>query len=393
MSAHVLSDFGEVTQYWCRSNSIDTSVSRSFAFTLLHDMLFRIVFLLCLLLTGQSLAGPVAVSSGAGEGQGYLFSYRGNCFLILPKHVHGRGRKVDVATTAPVLHGLGEILNLKTVYDLSLAYVPPGLESHCSDRWADLPDDVSSLLDENRTALMTRISGSGVEERVMMTVTGVRFDEIDAVPVDSNTIFKGTSGGFMFIDDVPVAMAIDAEGTDKAVFLRMDEIRSELARLVESRGPDVRVETIGRSDRSQQESGCGTDSVPIRSVACDKPSRSPELACAGLRQGDPAEIAPESLPVDVFMELDVADAVPVREIEIRTELDQDVTAPKSVTAYVDASSGSGRRWRRYGSADVSPRGELTLENGSGPYARRVKVHIASSWGTEEAVRISCISVR
>src|SRR5690606_38941872 len=138
-------------------------------------------------------AEPVAVNQGTG--QGLVFSHRGNCYLILPAHVHGRARTVTFATASPSMTDDAAIFrSFSPGPDLSVAHVRSGMESRCTDTWDGLPDRTDALLDRNSADMLTRLSASGVEEHIEMRITSRDYEVLTAVIADEkrrDEIFQG----------------------------------------------------------------------------------------------------------------------------------------------------------------------------------------------------------
>lgn len=352
--------------------------------------------LLALLLGACHLAGAQSVAIlAAGTGQGLLFSHRDSCYVVLPAHVLGRERSFQLSTSAPVTFGSAQLLNLDSGHDLAVGYVEPGLEARCELAWRDLPEDVEALLGAERTPRLTRIRDSGVREQIAMRIVQTSLDELWATMAPESGVYPGTSGSILYVDGVPVGMAtdagkVDASGEpadDRIRFLRIDEIRSELQRLVQGRRGPLRA----RETAAHGSSECASP-IPIASVRCDHATIDASESCAALGDGQQARFVADALPLTLDIELDTEVNVAIHSIGFENGGEAE-TKVKSVTVLVDGSSdGSTHRWRPFASRDLPPQLRAAVENGAVPRAKRIKVRLLSSWNPALPLRLGCLHV-
>ncbi|WIY52339.1 hypothetical protein O9Z70_12835 [Devosia sp. YIM 151766] len=333
------------------------------------------------------MAEPVSVNRGAGLG--YIFTHNGNCFLILPAHVHGRGSRVSIATTAPSAVGDATLMrSFAPELDLSLFYVAPGLDARCQDRFAQLPDDLGALLDGAVTAQLHRVDATGSETRAGMDLTAIDFDTI-AATARNTEIYQGTSGAILRIGATPVGMAIQSENVEQATFLRMDEIVARIRRIVT---PERRVAIGDPGDAALETTPaqCEPGAIPIRLVTCDSEPPAAELACSNLSTTPPAVAGfVQGSPVRIEIELDVESAVPLRTVTLAAPTSETLATPKAIAVDVSSTRGTPR-WNRFGAMDMTPTGQATLTNGARPFASRVAITLSTAWSEDHPLGLSCI---
>ena len=337
-------------------------------------------------LSGAADAEPVALNRSTG--QGYVFNQAGNCFVVFPKHVlNGRSRKITLTAAGAAATGDANVLQLNTVHDLAIGYVNPGFESRCTESWAKFPKQIQPLLTGNTTGLLTRIAPNGILERFPVQIENFDNDKIYGQLLGDASIQQGGSGGFLLIKDQLAGMLLATEDGRRAQFLRVDEIYSEVSRLVET-GVERRVTAPGQSDK------CPASKITFTSIICDREPVTPDFACSNLVQGLPLLIPAESLPVTIYAELKVPEPKAVSRIALRSVVsDENAEGAKSIKVMVDSSDNPNMPyWRYFGAADMAPTGAIDLSNGSQPFARRVKVTIRSSWSSNKPVNLSCLSL-
>lgn len=345
----------------------------------------------CAALPCASFAEPVSVNNG--EGNGFLFSYRGNCYLFLPQHVHGRSLNVTIATAAPPAIGDAVVFQrFMPGADLSIAYVKPGMEQRCRDSWSDLPDRADEVLDQSGSATLIRVFPSGLVERAPMEITFRSYDHVEARPVEGE-VYQGVSGSILEAGGVVVGMAVRSKSVDHAEFLRVDEIKSRIFRLLDARAAGVEYARSSEAPANQPSSSCAAgSSLPILSVTCSHEPISPDYACSNLAKGGAARFPALDKPLDIYLELETDAAVPLSSVVLGKNPEAlDAASPKAIRIEIDASSGQSRRWRRFASGDMTPLGEFAGRNGSKPFARRIKVSVDTSWDPTLPLQVDCLA--
>lgn len=354
-------------------------------------LLFQII--IALLLAGPAFAEPVSVNRGTGLG--YVFNHNGNCFLVLPEHVHGRQTRLSVATTTP--SSIGEASLVQTwapALDLSL-FVVSGLQKGCNDRFADLPRDLAPLLDGGDEAVLVRVDAGGSELRDEMAIVAVDYALLSARLLTedrASEIYQGSSGAILRMGDTVVGMAVQSPDVSHATILRMDEIVAQISRKVTpyAAGGEVAPAPSASSAPGQ----CGPGTIAIAAVTCSIEPLTPDLACSSL-MGPGAGLAafPPGARPRLVIDLAVDEPVPLGQVSLAANVEEGLYAvPQNVIVEVSAAA-STPRWQRFGGADMSPLGVLNISNGALPYARQIAITIGSSWDIDLPTALTCIALR
>ncbi len=343
-----------------------------------------------LLVTLPASAEPVSINGG--EGMGYSFSYRNNCYVILPDHVRGNTARLSLRGTtsigdATVFHTFGENP------DLAVATVTSGLEGNCEDEWADFLPDVQDVLDASDTALLIRLTNSDIT-RDEMVVTSVGFTEITAELADpalAYPIQQGTSGSMLMAGRTIVGMATDYDdATGQATFLRMDEIVGRVGRLL-NRGPGAPLPEPVQGGSAAVAAVCSPGGIVVRTVQCSIEPVSPEFGCSNLLSGSGPVIFPAGSTPHIIVELDGDEPPALGAVSLATDqADTTTTKPKGLLIEV-SNARSGQRWRRFAAGDMNPVGSFLAENGARPYARHVSIAIQSAWDEALPIRLDCLA--
>lgn len=340
---------------------------------------------------GGGLAEPVSVNRGAG--QGLVVAHRGNCYLLIPDHVRGRSPRLSISAGAPPVIGEATVFHsFAPGTDLAVAHVRDNLQGRCNDAYADLPQSVDRLLDRAEKASLVRVQASGQITRTTVSIVEILYDTL-RVRLDEGQegLYQGTSGSFLFVDDVPVGMMIEAPDERNGIALRADSIADRTRRLLEGR--------LAAADAAAQPGPAAARSdagLPITDIVCSAEPTTPDAGCSNLVSGaGPLLVPAPGRPVTIEIELGSADgkAAIVRSVELLTVPDDHAGPPKSIRIDLDSSQGAQRRWRSFGSGDMSPFGELSLSSGAGQFARRLRLTIATAWRPDLPVRLDGIVVR
>lgn len=320
-----------------------------------------------------------------GEGNAFLFEHRGNCYVILPTHVHGRS-DVQLSAREPAGIGTARIIHEVAGADLSLGVATGSITQDCGPRWRDLPDRLA--LRAGAAATVVRYQQGSIET-IPGTLATVTFGEFEVSAADSSDRFFAarTSGAIVYAGDTPIGMIVQADERSRARALRMDEIRNQLARVVEdwydqngcadaegcAPPPDPAPATLsGFALTSWSPHGIAAEAEAERMIAGDGPYIARDLPVVLMLE------APEILPISRIVMTSLAD-----EAESFT--------PKLVKVEIDTSSDGINRWRPFRSPkDMVPGAALDLRRGE-TSARRVKVTIHSSWGGTP-VRIDSLAI-
>lgn len=353
--------------------------------------MFRLFQLLVVLGCTLIAAVPVladAVSVNRGAGMGFAFKHRGNCYMFLPQHVHGRQTQISVRTAGSAV-GNGVVFHtFAPGEDLSVAYIV-GLDNDCATDWATLPADLRTLLPTVTSAQLVRVDATGRETRDDMVIVSIEHETISARvadPTRETEVRKGTSGAILKSGDTVLGMAIESGDTSEALFLRADEIVSRLARLLEP-GPVPELPAAPQATAGS----CPSGGLAIKSVTCSAEPISPEYACTNLMTGGPV-IFPAGTPQPQII-VELADgAQPLGTVTLNATAGTEAI-PKSVLIESTSVARGTPRWRRFGSGDMSPGGSLKVQNGAKPFATRFSVTLQSTWNPDLPLRLDCLAAQ
>lgn len=374
-------------------NCVDWSMANFFRFLKQRRAALGAIPLVLATIQG-SLAEPVSVNRGAG--QGLVVSHRGNCYLLIPDHVRGRSPRLSISVGAPPVIGEATVFHsFAPGADLAVAHVRGNLQGRCNDAYADLPQSVDRLLDRTGKASLVRVQASGQITRTTVSIVEILYDTL-RVKVDEGQdgLYQGTSGSFLFVDDTPVGMMIEAPDQTNGIALRADSIADRTRRLLE--GGIAAAEAEAPKDATSPAAASGDTGLQITDIVCSAEPITPDAGCSNLLSGaGPLLMSAPGRPVTIEIELGSVDgkAAIVRSVEMLAMVDDNGGPPKSVQIDLDSSQGAQRRWRSFGSADMSPFGELSVSSGTGQFARRLRVTIATAWRPDLPVRLDGIVVR
>ncbi|SDF61550.1 hypothetical protein SAMN04488105_1369 [Salipiger thiooxidans] len=347
--------------------------------------------LIWLALAPAAAARVVGIEDGAGSG--FLFSHRGNCFLILPGHVHGNYRRgIRVGTQAGGAIGSADIVyQAPGEADISLALVKGGVTRDCGPVWADLPRSLSGALEIGRIAIIERARQRSAEGR-RVVLHSIDFRQVRLVPAEREKpdLFGGTSGATVFLDSTPIAMVLEAEAADAVWATRMDEIVNLLARFMGEVPP---VQSCGEGVLS---AACAESRAPVEgdpfevlawSVHPVEGASDPSAMVAG---GAPY-VAPLVPGEPIVLELALTGTDRLSRVRIVSEPSDDASVPKDIEVMTDISEGAVRRPNPMPRRDMSPDGVYDNRVGE-RFAKTVTIRISSSWGGGSPVRIDRIVI-
>lgn len=355
--------------------------------------LFLALFIVLYGLAGRpAWSEPVAVNQASG--QGFMFNHRGNCYLILPQHVHGRARTVTLVTASPSLAGDAQVFrSFNPGYDLSIALVATGLQGRCRDGWKDLPDRTDAILDRAGDAVLTRISASGIEERLPMRITARDLDFLSAAPMNQAQqaeIFKGISGAMLRVEGQVVGMAVTSASEAEATFLRIDTIKTTLGRLLDSQPQAAAPPPATPATADGQ---CGRGTVPIAAIACSIEPVSSDFACSNILAGQPARFPAGTRDIALTVLLTPGKPVPISLVRLAARPPEgEATPPRSIRIEVNSTPEGERGWRDFGRADMTPFGDLSLADPSRTQARRLRLWLQSGWDASLPVQLNCLTI-
>lgn len=339
-----------------------------------------------------------------GSGAGLLTRQGGNCYVILPTHVHGRS--MDGIRLGSERAG-GPIGTARIVYvapddaDISLGVVRGGLEAACGDEWSNLPRALGDRLTPGTELMLQRPRQRVFEgRRLLVHSSGPELVRLLPAPGERADLFGGTSGAVAFLDATPIAMVLRADGAGAALAMRMDAVRAIVGEVLMER-PATRTTETGQVESDLTES-------PV----ADPPRR----GAVSLPPGDPLEAVEWSAhPVDgavdpatmlegggawvfhlgeepVHLTLRLTETDRLSRIRLRTLMGAGAAVPRRIGIVTDSSTDPARRRpSQIPAPEMTPDGEFDLRVGE-RFAHTVKITIRSSWGGGSPVRLDAVSI-
>ncbi|RBI67286.1 hypothetical protein DQW77_17695 [Roseovarius sp. TE539] len=355
-----------------------------------------------LFLLAWTLAVPAqgrVVTVEEGSGAGLLVHQGGNCYVILPTHLHRRSmdgiRLGSESAGGPI--GTARIVHVAPdASDISLGVVRGGLEAACGDVWSGLP---RALGDQIRpgTELMLRRPRQRVFEGRRLVVHSSGPDLVRLMPAagERADLFGGTSGAVAFFGPTPVAMILQADGAAEALAIRMDTLRA-LVRQVLGEGT-----TTGLGDTG---STTARVAVPPPGDAVSLPPGDPLEAVqwsahpvdgavdpVAMLEGDGAWVFHlGEAPVHLTLRLSETDRL--SRIRLRSAPGTGAAVPRRIGIVTDSSTDPARpRPSQIPAPEMTPDGEFELRLGE-RFAHTVTITIESSWGGGSPVRLDEVSI-
>ncbi|MEM6385594.1 MAG: hypothetical protein AAF718_05080 [Pseudomonadota bacterium] len=348
-------------------------------------------------LTAQ--AEPVALKDGLG--QGLLFTYRSNCYVVFPAHVHPEGPVVNLFTAAPQASGTAAIYFRRTEADIAIGLVRGSARDRCDTPFSKLTKDVSRVLNRTRSATLERINPQGTLERLAMRIDRTPWlaaDErtqsglyhyvlasTDQASGESREVYQGTSGAILYVEDTPVAMVVSAPDATSVRALRMEEILTPVARWLRS------------GSFGSQAEGTSTDSsapegMPFSVTEWSGQLVDPNVPPTGLANGTaPFRVAAQAGRVSFTLQLSESAPVRVRELLLTGAADTTSAAtPRAITIDIDRGRPGAANFTPFASADMTPDEPLSIPINS--FSRQLRVTISSTWAPGLPVEVSSVRV-
>lgn len=352
-------------------------------------------------MTSMASAEPVALKDGLG--QGLLFEHRGNCYVLFPAHVHPRGRSLNLFTGSPQAGGSAVVYFRRAEADIALGVVSGSARDRCTRAFSKMPRDVSRQLTGARRAILERVNSQGAIERLAMRIDELTwagatdssdapsglyqylFASTDANAGEAREVYQGTSGAFLYVDDVPVAMVVTAPDATSVKALRIEELTRPIARWLDS-GSFGALRADGPAATGPRE-GLDYQITEWSGQLAD-----PELSPPGLASGAaPFRVFPSGKSVSFVMQLSETEAVRVREIVLSGPSDPNAFAtPRRIVIDVDRSRPGSSAFQPYATVEMAPGQQLAVPINT--FARQLRVTVHSSWVTGLPIEISAAQV-
>lgn len=333
---------------------------------------------------------------GDSSGSGFLFHHRGNCFVILPKHVHTpRFKGVRLSVPNDAIGSADIVYSTDDATDLSLGLVTGGIVEDCGVEWSTLPRRLDALRPGSPVTVLRGRQKS--QDARGGTVGAITFEKLSVHPAPGQPadFFAGTSGATVFSGETPVGMVTDAETAGEAWALRMDEVAGRLSRWIDG-VQDGRVcddpavaERVAACRPEPEPEG---DALPFEVVSWSQHPVGTGVDPVAMAEGKGPYVA-DMVGRPLKIELMFPETIVLGRFTLRSEADGTQSfMPRSVRVTVDTSEGPVRRPLSFLNRDMPPDGLLDVERRK-TYARRVTIEILSTWGGGSPVRIDEIVLR
>ncbi len=284
----------------------------------------------------------------------------------MPSHVAERD-SFSLQMPLQNLIGAGSVFLRDEASDLALAFVEGDVVQRCLDDWSSFQGDLTTLLDNQKSGEILRLSPEGIQDRTAGDVYVVTPDIVAVRTSDAlalGEIQKGSSGSVLEIGGRVIGIAQRASSGSEAVFYRMDEIARRL-------GSELSSATLG--------GGAQQDGFRVTGWSGKMDNSQPDEAGQGLLER-PFVAQWDGKPQQIEITLHPSEPVPLNRIILGSTVGERATQspPKTISLQVDAGAPESPFWRSVGIKDMTPRGELVIDTG-GIFVRRVRLTVNSVW--------------
>lgn len=342
-------------------------------------MLLRSLFMSACLST-HVLAADVALVDDE-LGQALLISNRGLCYAVLPNHVSADRDRIALAAPSPATTGAAEIFWRDVENDLALAFVEGALGDRCEIEFAALPRDLSRILQTSERGLIKSVHFNGdffdrlgaVLIDVDDTFVSVR---ITGEGVDSE-VMQGLSGAMLSVGGSIVGIAIDAQSSGEARFLRTDRIVPLIGSHLggASRHPNNR--NITKSD--------------FRVTGYQGGDKAGVIALEPGSENAPWLSEWTGAPIEFEITLSNDTIVPINKLSMFTLISDTITPPRRIELQIDRGMPGSPFWTGLAAPDMSPTGVFEAPTG-GTMGRRLKIRILDVWYPDRSLRIDQLAL-
>lgn len=254
----------------------------------MNALIFKSVILFCLLSTPITTRAET-VSVNDGQGHGFMFRHGGQCYAILPHHVHASDAPFSVSAPDRAEPGLGFVQFRRPGADLAVAEVTGSVTKYCTVPWSDLVAAAARTPGLGPVDVV-RINRQGAAQSLPLKLDGMPWEALRAQDgqagghhrylslsaPDGVAIHPGTSGAFVFRDAVPLGMVLNAIPPNKARALALEEITGPVGRWLQSR-------TVHISDKKAD--ATAGEGVPFEVVGFGAAATDPSHSAVSLQGG------------------------------------------------------------------------------------------------------------
>jgi hypothetical protein len=329
--------------------------------------------ILAYILTGftPALAQAVTVQSGDEFGHGFMVRQGSTCYVLLPKHVAAGQRRVTVFSAAPVVHS-GALVETPfwDGMDLAIGVVRGAIEKRCTVELSSL--DISAQPESGTRTQLLRLRQSGEPERIEMLVTDSQYLTLEAEIADGKSeLFKGTSGAFLFAENKPLGMVIEALSPTKGRFIRIEEIYQNVARRVSRRAGFSIADADTPATTADDDAG-----LAFQLVSATLPPITPDRSESNL-DGSGSYVFQLTRPNRMAFQAAGGKTVSLSQVRLRADTESGYAVPRDIRIDV-SSSPDGQRTRPFYSGEMPSDGVLVAK-AQPTRARWVFVTVASGW--------------
>lgn len=320
-------------------------------------------------------------------GQALLIKNRGQCYALLPNHVSKARDRIAIAVPLPAQQGSAEIFWRDPENDLALAFVEGEIAGRCQVDLLSLSQDLSPILLSAESGLIKSVHfGGEFFDRLSATLVDVDANFIRIVLREGGVdgqVMQGLSGAMLSIGETVAGIAIDADESGAARFLRVDRIVPMIAApLNGARHPQTKAIAGEAED--------GSRGFRVTGFGAGENAEIVSLETGGSGAAWSAPWAGK--PVQFEITLSNEALVSVSRIAMRTIVTETAGPPRRISVEVDRGLPGAAYWTPLAAPDMSPTGTFDLATG-GTMARRIRVRILDVWNPGKNVRLDGLIVQ
>jgi hypothetical protein len=350
---------------------------------------FRIIRMALIVAALLPVSNPLFAESvmvrGTEQGQGFTFGHRGNCYVVFPAHVTTARARLQVIAEGGISGVATPRFPFWPGVDLAVGSVRRDAAQRCDATLSELTPVSGAVLPSGRGALVL-IDVEGRLRRLPMVLTDVDYLTLEATfadPAQTNAI-QGMSGGFLFINDRPVGMALETTDAGGIRFMRVEELHMNLSRWLGTQG----AVTFQNTDASETPETDGT-TLALTVLAANTPAVGPGQMVENILLDSGAYVFTPNGAAEIDLAIGAPGArATLSRVRMQATPGADGAVPRRVIVMINASE-TGGRWRSFWSGEMPPTGELDTGALAPTWAKRLRVIIASAW-TAGPVRIDWI---
>lgn len=345
------------------------------------------IVLVSLVFWANLATAKVVAVEGSG-GAGFLVRQGGNCYVVLPTHLHGsRNDGIRLGTDQDG----GPIGTARIVYvapddtDISVGLVRGGMAGNCGAAWSTIARLQMGDALTPGTELMLRRPRQSMFEGRRLQVHSSGQDKVILVPLpgEQADLFGGTSGAVVYRGTDPIAMVLEGETGEQAFALRMDVVADVVSAFFDIGGKGTLVSTPLELD---EQIGDPLEAVSWSAHPVDG-SADPVSLLSG---AGPWIFDLEEAPVELVLRLTDTDRL--SQVTLRAQTGTAHGIPRQISIVTDTSRDQNRpRPSAIMTPEMTPNGLMELQIGE-RFAHTVTIKFHSSWGDAGTARIDSLVI-